>query len=91
MENLNSLYSIDESPSKQVNETLDLVLFFSTKLSSISDKLYVCCTKLSMLRNNVKKHSDITLSLLKMNHKGKNDPYPQIDQLYNQISYDFLV
>ena len=94
MENLNNLYTIEESPSRQVNETLDLILLFTSKLSSISDKLYVCTTELSMLRNNVKKHSDITLSLLKMNQKGKNDPearYPQIEQLYNQISYDFLV
>ncbi len=44
-----------------------------------------------MLKQNVKKHADVTLSLIRTNQKKKEDvKIPQLDQVYNQISYDFV-
>ena len=48
-----------------------------------------------MLKTNVKKHSDVTLSLMRYNNeKNKhygNDKASQIDRMYDQISYDYLI
>jgi hypothetical protein len=44
-----------------------------------------------MLKQNVKKHADVTLSLIRSAPKNKEDTkIPQVDQVYNQISYDFV-
>lgn len=85
MEALNSLYSIEENPSKEINENFDLFELLGTKFSAISDKVYTSNSKLTLLKANVKKHSEVTLSLLKMAHtKNKaheEGRFPQLDQL----------
>lgn len=92
---MNHLYEIGENPSTEVTKTFDLFLYFSQKFTSISDKVYIVSKKLHMLKTNVKKHSDVTLSLMRYNN-GKNKVYgndksSQVDRLYDQISYDYLI
>lgn len=43
--------------------------YYTTKMAGISDKLYQCYNKLQGLKQNVKKHGDVTLSLIRT--KGK--------------------
>lgn len=44
-----------------------------------------------MLKQNVKKHADVTLSLIRSIPKGRQETRtPQVEQVYNQISYDFV-
>lgn len=76
----------------QVLETLDLFAGFTQKFCSISDKIYHCSKQLSFLRNNVTKHADVTLSLLRMktSKASINEKKPKVDQLYEQISYEFI-
>ena len=75
-----------------MNDTLDLYEYYTAKMSGISDKIYQGVNKLIMLKQNVKRYSDVTLSLIKSNQKGKEDIKQQLqfDQVYNQISYDFV-
>ena len=86
LENMNNLYEIDENPSAEVTKTFDLFSYFTQKFASISDKLYVSTTKLYMLKTNVKKHAEVTLTLIRYNvDKGKSysgDKNSQIDRLY---------
>lgn len=88
MENINIFYTIEETPSKEVDDTLDVYQHYSTKLAGISDRLYQCTNKLLTLKLTVKKHADVTLSLLRSNKEDGRAP--QLDQVYNQISYDFI-
>lgn len=79
---MNNLYEIGENPSSEVTKTFDLFSYFTQKFTSISDKLFVSCTKLYMLKTNVKKHSDVTLSLMRYNNgktvkQEKNDKTSQ--------------
>lgn len=76
---------------REVSDTLDIYEYYTNKICDISDKLYQCSQKLTMLKQNVKKHADVTLSLIRTNQKKKDDiKIPQLDQVYNQISYDFV-
>lgn len=71
MDNLNAAYTIDETPSAEVSDVLDLYEYYTTKVVGISDKLYQCSNKLNMLKQNVKKHADVTISLIRAAKKGK--------------------
>ena len=95
LEYMNNLYEIGENPSSEVTRTFDLFSYFTQKFTSISDKLLLSWTKLNILKTNVKKHSDVTLSLMRYNDgKPKNyvaDKQSQVDRMYDQISYDYLI
>ena len=66
---------------------------FGIKLLDVSDKLYTCCSKLALLRTDVKKHSEVTLSLYRTTYsKNKNDSIcPQLEKLHEQLSNDYLI
>lgn len=94
MENLNMLYTIEENPSKEINDILNLYELFGDKMNAISDQLYICSTKLALLKTNVKKHSDVTLSLLRVSiskGRGAEENRPsQLDELNSQLSNDYI-
>jgi uncharacterized pyridoxamine 5'-phosphate oxidase family protein len=92
MDSLNNIYDHDETPSLEVSKTLDIYEYYTTKISAISDKLYLCCNKLTLLQQNVKKYVDVVLSLIRQSPTNLTGEAraPQVDQVYKQLSYDFI-
>lgn len=43
-----------------------------------------------MLKQNVKRHADVTLSLIRANKGKEETKIPQLDQVYSTISYEFV-
>jgi hypothetical protein len=41
-------------------------------MAGISDKIYIASNKLMVIKQNVKKYADVTLSLIKSNPKAKD-------------------
>ena len=79
-------------------DTLDLFNYFSVKLGELPNQLHIFQTSIIKLRQNINKHSEITLSLLKCrgpatSAAGLTTSSKNVDQLehfFEQLSYDYL-
>lgn len=79
-------------------ETLDLFNSFCMKLGELPNSLHIFQTNINKLRQNINKHSEITLSLLKCRGMVNSTTGPatstknidQLGHLFEQLSYDYL-
>ena len=97
-EELNRLYEQDENPTVELMETLDLFNYFSVKLGELPTQLHIFQANIMKLRQNINKHSEITLSLLKCRGMVNSTTGPatssknvdQLGHLFEQLSYDYI-
>ena len=75
IEELNKLYENDENPTPELIESFDLFYYFCQKLADIPNRIYILQVNLVRLKQNISKHSEITLSLVRCGNanKPKND------------------
>jgi hypothetical protein len=65
IEELNKLYENEENPTPELIEALDLFYFFCQKLGDIPNRIHILQSNLGKLKQNINKHSEITLSLVR--------------------------
>ena len=66
------MYENDENPTPEVIETLDMFYFFCQKLAEIPTSLHILEVNLGKLKQNISKHSEITLTLVKCGTLNKS-------------------
>lgn len=81
-------------------DTLDLFSYFCQRVAEIPNMLHLQLASVVKLRQNINKHSEITLSLIKCaSYKGKmemgapnasNKNIEQLNNLFDQLSYDYI-
>jgi|LakMenEpi03Aug12_release.lakeMendotaPanAssembly.Ray.scaffolds.fasta_scaffold497879_2 hypothetical protein len=79
-------------------DTLDLFGYFCQRMGELAGMLHMQLASAVKLKQNINKHSEITLSLLKCQaYKGNIDQKPnnsknveQLNNLFDQLSYDYI-